>query len=63
MLILGRRAGESIMLTGGISIIIINIDDKGRQVKLGIEAPDDVTIVRTEIAGVDKHGNRKNETT
>lgn len=47
MLILGRRPGESIVLDGGITIVVLACERGG--VRLGIEAPPDVTILRGEI--------------
>jgi carbon storage regulator len=47
MLILGRRAGESIVLDGGITIVVLACERGG--VRLGIQAPPDVTILRGEI--------------
>jgi carbon storage regulator len=47
MLILSRRPGESLVLDGGIRIDILSSD--GRTVRLGIEAPPDVRILRAEI--------------
>lgn len=47
MLILSRRAGEAILLAGGIRIVVI-ATERG-QVRLGIEAPPEVTILRQEI--------------
>ena len=48
MLILGRRPGESILLDGGIRVVVISCDKRG--VRLGIEAPPTVSILRGEIA-------------
>lgn len=48
MLILGRRTGESIIVDGGIRIVVVSSDRRG--VRLGIEAPEHVGIVRGEIA-------------
>ena len=47
MLILTRKLGESIKINDDIKITIVEI--KGRQVRLGIEAPADTTIHREEI--------------
>ena len=47
MLILTRRAGEAILLDGGIRVIVI-ATERG-QVRLGIEAPPEVNILRQEI--------------
>lgn len=47
MLILTRRVGESLVIGDDINIIILGV--KGNQVRLGIEAPDHVSIHREEI--------------
>ena len=48
MLILGRREGDSILIEGGIRIVVLSCDRGG--VRIGIEAPSDVKILRGEIA-------------
>jgi carbon storage regulator len=48
MLILGRREGDSILIDGGIRIVVVSCDRGG--VRIGIEAPSDVKILRGEIA-------------
>ena len=47
MLILTRRAGDAILIEGGIRIVIIACDRKG--VRIGVEAPSNVSILREEI--------------
>lgn len=47
MLILTRRPGESIHLGDEIKITVLSI--QGKQIKIGIEVPDDVTVYREEI--------------
>ena len=47
MLILGRRPGDTLIIDGGIKIVVLQCDRSG--VRLGIEAPSDVTILRGEI--------------
>ncbi len=47
MLVLTRKPGESVTIGDNIKITIIEI--KGRQVRLGIEAPRDMTIHREEV--------------
>ncbi len=47
MLILTRKIGENITIGETIRIHIIDV--KGRQVRLGIEAPTETTIYREEI--------------
>jgi len=48
VLILSRRQGEAILLDGGIRLVIVECDRRG--VRLGIEAPPEVGIVREELA-------------
>lgn len=47
MLILGRRVGDSIVIDGGITVVVLACDKGG--VRLGVQAPADVTILRGEI--------------
>ena len=47
MLILTRKEGESIIIAGSIRITVL--DARGDQVRIGIEAPRDVTVHREEI--------------
>jgi carbon storage regulator len=47
MLILTRKAGESIQIGDDIEVKLISV--KGNQARIGVEAPDDVDIWREEI--------------
>ncbi|MCY9660504.1 carbon storage regulator CsrA [Paenibacillus chondroitinus] len=47
MLILTRKKGQSIILNNNIEIVISAID--GDQVKIGISAPKEVSILRKEL--------------
>ena len=47
MLIITRKKGESLMIGDDIEIVISKIDDGS--VKIGIEAPKNVTILRKEL--------------
>jgi len=47
MLILTRRPGESILIGDDIEVTIMRIG--GNQVRIGIEAPKDISIVREEL--------------
>ena len=47
MLILTRRIGESLIIDEDIVVTVLAT--KGNQVRIGIEAPDDVHIVREEL--------------
>jgi carbon storage regulator CsrA len=49
MLVLRGKPGESIILGGIIKIYILGFESGGR-IKIGIEAPPDVSIVRAETA-------------
>ena len=57
MLILGRRPGDSIVIDGGIRIVVLACDRGG--VRLGIEAPPEVAILRGEIVRAVADENRK----
>lgn len=48
MLVLGRKAGDSILIEGGIRIVVVSCDKGG--VRLGVEAPSSLRILRGEIA-------------
>lgn len=48
MLILTRRAGETLVIGDGIEITVLGT--KGNQVRLGVKAPRDVPVHRAEIA-------------
>jgi len=47
MLVLGRRIGETLIIGDDITVTVLGV--KGNQVKLGIEAPNDVSVHREEI--------------
>ena len=47
MLILTRRAGETVMVGSDITITVLGV--KGNQVRIGINAPKDVAVHREEI--------------
>ena len=47
MLILSRKAGDAIVIDGGIRIVVVQCE-RGT-VRIGIEAPAEVTILRAEL--------------
>ena len=47
MLILTRRVGESLMIGDEISVTVLGI--RGNQVRIGVNAPKDVSVHREEI--------------
>lgn len=57
MLILSRRPGDSILIGDGIRVVVIASDRRG--VRLGIEAPADVNILRGEIVSQIADENRR----
>lgn len=48
MLILTRRVGETLKIGDDVSLTVLGI--KGNQVRIGIEAPEHVTVHREEVA-------------
>ena len=53
MLILTRRAGETLNIGDNIQVSVLGI--KGNQVRIGIEAPKDIPVHREEIYEKIKH--------
>lgn len=47
MLVLSRKQSQSIIINGTVRITVASI--RGNQVRLGIEAPDSVAILREEL--------------
>jgi carbon storage regulator len=49
MLVLARRENESIMIDDRIRITVLGV--RGNQIRLGIEAPREMPVVREELVG------------
>jgi carbon storage regulator len=47
MLVLSRKRGESLLIDGTTVVRVLGV--KGNQIRLGIEAPEDVAVVRAEL--------------
>ena len=57
MLILSRKPGDVVLIDGGIRIVVLSAEAGG--VRLGIEAPASVGIVREEVAQRIAEENRR----
>jgi carbon storage regulator len=49
MLVLSRKPGEKLYIGNNITVTVVEV--KGSRVRLGIEAPGDVQILRAELNG------------
>lgn len=49
MLVLSRKLNETIVIDGNVRITVVGV--RGSQVRLGIEAPDRMPILREELLG------------
>lgn len=47
-LVITRRAGESVLIGDGIRVTVVEAGGRGHNVRLRIEAPEDVVITRSE---------------
>lgn len=61
MLVLTRKLGESIAIDDHIKIRVVQI--KGKQVRLGIEAPKETKIHREEVYMAIQDSNKESSTT
>lgn len=62
MLVLTRKAGEKIRIGPDITLTVLEV--QGNRVRLGIDAPDDVRVLRAELAdflGVRAEATRERE--
>ncbi|HBE94278.1 MAG TPA: carbon storage regulator [Desulfovibrio sp.] len=56
MLILTRRPGESLYLGDNIKLKVLSV--QGKQIKLGLEVPEDMPVYREEVYQKIKEQNR-----
>ncbi|MBP3556857.1 MAG: carbon storage regulator [Thermoguttaceae bacterium] len=47
MLVLSRKKGESVVVNGNITIVVVDV--RGDKARIGIEAPADVPVYRSEV--------------
>ena len=52
MLVLRRKVEEAIVLSGAITVYVLAVE--GERVKIGIDAPPDVSIVRQELLAAEE---------
>ena len=58
MLALTRKQGESIVIGGNVRVTVVWVH--GDKVRLGIDAPKDISVNREEIQrDIDEHGKRE----
>jgi carbon storage regulator CsrA len=49
MLVLSRKPGEKVVIGNGITVTVVEV--RGNRVRLAFDAPDQVRILRAELAG------------
>ena len=59
MLVLSRRSQESIQIQDSITVHVLSI--QGNQVRLGIQAPPDVSVYRMELYLKIQEGKKRQE--
>jgi len=52
MLVLSRKLGETVVVGGNIRVTVVGV--RGTTVRLGVEAPKDVEVLREELVGEDR---------
>jgi carbon storage regulator len=57
MLVLSRKVGERIVIGDGVTVVVLAVH--GQQIRLGIEAPKDVSIRRQELPPLSEQARRR----
>lgn len=57
MLVLQRRQGQAIHIGGDVQVVVLSVS--GDQVRLGIEAPREIRVLRAELVGELRDENRR----
>ncbi len=61
MLVLSRKKDESVVINNDIRIVVVEI--RGDKVRLGVEAPKEVPVHRSEVYEAINHGGTEGERT
>jgi carbon storage regulator len=56
MLILTRKLGQAVRVGDDVRVVVMDV--RGKQVRLGIEAPDDVKLYREEVTAEERERYR-----
>lgn len=59
MLVLSRKKGESVVVNGNITIVVVDV--RGDKARIGIEAPADVAVYRSEVLAKSAAANEGDE--
>lgn len=59
MLVLSRKKGESVVVNGNITIVVVDV--RGDKARIGIEAPADVAVYRSEVLAKNAAANGGDE--
>lgn len=59
MLVLSRKKGESVVVNGNITIVVVDV--RGDKARIGIEAPADVAVYRSEVLAKKATANESGE--
>ena len=59
MLVLTRKRGERIIIAEEITITVVRIGDDS--VRLGVDAPREVRVLRAELLPIDQNTRRRND--
>lgn len=59
MLVLSRKKGEKIVIGEGVTVTVLQV--KGGLVRLGVEAPDGVTVDREEVSKRRQNGDGESD--
>ena len=59
MLVLSRKQNESTVVGGNVTVFVVGI--RGEKVRLGVEAPEDVIVDRSEVHAAKQQEGRRHD--